>query len=210
MTWPCKQKKKESSTSWSSKSTKTHVFTRVSMFSTIHEALYPLIIWHSNEKWPWPWQTNHLKLVIVHGKVHHLTEGNPGKNSNKKLRTSVHHWPFWSPGSHPFPSTRSPQSPNQVLSRTTRRHRAIALRFGQTSGLSNRYSFPIQNQANINRTYQKHHQQQQQQQQQQHKYVAYMILYVYIYTVRVDKSKQWGSWVFKPVFWQPLTIVLVA
>ena len=154
MTWPCKQKKKESSTSWSSKSTKTHVFTRVSMFSTIHEALYPLIIWHSNEKWPWPWQTNHLKLVIVHGKVHHLTEGNPGKNSNKKLRTSVHHWPFWSPGSHPFPSTRSPQSPNQVLSRTTRRHRAIALRFGQTSGLSNRYSFPIQNQANINRTYQ--------------------------------------------------------
>ena len=33
---------------------------------------------------------------------------------------------------------------------------------------------------------------------------------IYIYTVRVDKSKQWGSWVFKPVFWQPLTIVLVA
>ena len=59
------RKKKKSSTSWSSKSTKTHVFTRVSMFSTIHEALYPLIIWHSNEKWPWPWQTNHLKLVIV-------------------------------------------------------------------------------------------------------------------------------------------------
>ena len=109
--------------------------------------------------------------------------------------------------------------PNPGGSRTTRRHRAIALRFGQTSALSNRYSFPIQNQANINRTYQKHHhqQQQQQQQQQQHKYDAYMILYdiirvyIYMYILYVlINPNSGGSWVFKPVFWQPLTIVLVA